>query len=47
MGCERGVGGGPTNRCLSDLHPDLCLQKRKVAEAGEFITFVLWENRGS
>ena len=47
MGCERGVGGGPTNRCLPDLHPDLCLQNRKVADAGEIITFVLWENRGS
>ena len=47
MGCKRGVGGCPTNRCLSDLHPDLYLQKRKVADAGEIITFVLWENHGT
>ena len=47
MGCERGVVGCPTNRCLPHLHTDLCLQKRKVADAGEIITFVLWEYRGS
>ena len=47
VGCKHGVGGGPSNRCLPDLHPDLYLQKWKVADAGEIITFVLRENRGS